>query len=175
MYVKWVVRRHKNEELANIVFYDAYLVQSYKNEASEPRQRTLAYLGNLRQIDGQFPVIERALFYIRMEDTMAHNLSQDLLSEDERQKLYSGLAVVAPAPTEEEIRQSESLNQRWHNGYWRARAARPADVSAGFAQIVDENGNVLLPTELELPGCETGSLDRITIIGRLNNPTPKSK
>jgi hypothetical protein len=174
MYVKWVVRRHKNEELANIVFYDAYLVQSYKNEASEPRQRTLAYLGNLRQIDGQFPVIERALFYIRMEDTMTRNLSQDLLSEDERQKLYAGLAAVAPAPTEEEIRQSENLNQRWHTGYWRARAARPADLSSGFAQIVDENGETLLPTDLDTLASETGPLDRITIIGRLANSSRKN-
>lgn len=174
MYVKWVVRRHKNEELANIVFYDAYLVQSYKNEAGDPRQRTLAYLGNLRQIDSQFPVIERALFYIRMEQTMSRNLPQEILTEDEREKLYAGLATVAPAPTEEEIRHSEMLNQRWHDGYWRARAARPADRSSGFAQIVDENGLALSPHDLEgLPGSEN-NFDRLTIIGSLSSNSAKS-
>ncbi len=171
MYVKWVVRRHKNEELANIVFYDAYLVQSYKNEASEPRQRTLAYLGNLRQIDGLFPVIERALFYIRMEDAMARNLSPDLLNDDERQKLYAGLATVAPVPAEEEIRQSQTLNQRWHRGYWQARALKPSDVSSGFAQIFDESSQPTIPLELET---ETAPYERITVIGRLSDNARRS-
>lgn len=176
MYVKWVVRRHKNEELANINFYDAYLVQSYKNEAGEPRQRTIAYLGNLRQIDGQFPVIERALFYVRMEDTMARNLTPDLLTEEERQKLYAGLATVAPAPSDEEIRQSETLNRQWHNNYWRARALKPADISSGFAQIVDENGLPILLDDLELdtPAANDQDYNRITVIGRLSQKAQKS-
>ncbi len=175
MYVKWVVRRHKNEELANIVFYDAYLVQSYKNEVGEPRQRTMAYLGNLRQIDGQFPVIERALFYIRMEDTMARNLPAEMLTEEERQKLYAGLATVAPAPIEDEIRHSELLNQRWHNGYWRARAQKPTDLSSGFAQIVDENGAALLPAELDLISPpQSEAFEKITVIGRLSQTERKS-
>lgn len=176
MYVKWVVRKHKNEELANIVFYDAYLVQSYKNEAGDPRQRTIAYLGNLRQIDGQFPVIERALFYVRMEDTMARHLPSNRLSEEERQKLYAGLATVAPAPSDEEIRHSELLNQRWHNNYWRARELKPADISSGFAQIVDENGLPILATDLEVrpPLDDNPDFERITVIGRLSQKAQKS-
>jgi len=168
MYVKWVVRRHKNEELANIAFYDAYLVQSYKNEVSEPRQRTLAYLGNLRQIDGIFPVIERALFYVRMEITLTHAIPAALLTDEERNKLYQGLSSVAPPPTEEEIRQSESLNRQWHSTYWLARASNPSDLSAGFAQV---------ELEEETPRYENGvpqpetPLDRITIIGRLSSST----
>ncbi len=178
MYVKWVVRRHKNEELANIVFYDAYLVQSYKNEAGEPRQRTMAYLGNLRQIDGQFPVIERALFYIRMEDTMTRNLPAEMLNDEERQKLYAGLATVAPAPSEEEIRLSEFLNRRWHSNYWYARSLKPADVAAGFAQFVDENGTALFPFDLEAEArsswADPDPQDRITVVGRLTQQDRKS-
>jgi hypothetical protein len=172
MYVKWVIRRHKNEELANIVFYDAYLVQSYKNEVGEPRQRTIAYLGNLRQIDNSFPVIERALFYIRMEDNLVRNVPPEMLTDDERQKLYNGLATVAPAPTETEIRESTQINNRWYDGYWKARALKPADASAGFAQIEDDNGELFFPSSLD--GHETGSLDRITVIGRLNDTSRKN-
>ncbi len=170
MYVKWVVRRHKNEELANIAFYDAYLVQSYKNEAGEPRQRTLAYLGNLRQIDGIFPVIERALFYIRMEDALIRNVPSELLSEEERNKLYAGISTVAPPPAEEEIRHSELLNRRWHSTYWQERASRPSDLSAGFAIQMEEGSQAdgeYLPDDISVPAPET-PLDRITIIGRLS-------
>ncbi len=171
MYVKWVVRRHKNEELANIAFYDAYLVQSYKNESGEPRQRTLAYLGNLRQIDGIFPVIERALFYIRMEDSLLRNVPAELLTDEERNKLYTGLSTVAPPPAEEEIRQSESLNRNWHSTYWKARATRPSNRSAGFAQVQLEEGTEFSeedpPCDGSVPQPET-PLDRIVVIGRLS-------
>lgn len=177
MYVKWVVRRHKNEELANIAFYDAYLVQSYKNESGEPRQRTLAYLGNLRQIDGLFPVIERALFYIRMEDSLARNVPAELLTDDERNKLYAGLSTVAPPPAQEEIRQSESLNRNWHSTYWRAKAIKPADLSAGFAQVQLEEGTLIsdeaLPDDSSIPQPET-PLDKIIVIGRLSEVPKRS-
>jgi hypothetical protein len=173
MYVKWVVRRHKNEELANIAFYDAYLVQSYKNELGEPRQRTLAYLGNLRQIDGMFPVIERALFYIRMEDVLLRAVPSELMTDDERNKLYLGLSTVAPLPNEEEIRHAELLNRNWHSTYWRARAVKPADLSAGFAPVQLEEGTRLSdeapPADSSVPQPETPLLDRIIVIGRLSD------
>jgi hypothetical protein len=168
MYVKWVIRRHKNEELANITFYDAYLVQSYKNEDGEPRQRTLAYLGNLRQIDGIFPVIERALFYIRMEENLYHNLPSGTLTEEERGKLYNGLSAVAPPPTEEEIERGQVWNNSWHSTYWKERAAKPHDISAGYAQPynnfdLDTVNPVITETYLssEVP------LDRNVVVGSL--------
>lgn len=170
MYVKWVVRRHKNEELANIAFYDAYLVQSYKNESGEPRQRTLAYLGNLRQIDGIFPVIERALFYIRMEDVLARTVPAQLLTGEERNKLYNGLSTVAPPPTDAEIRHAESLNRRWHSTYWEARASNPANLSAGFSMVQIEEGRYdadeAPPADSSVAQPET-PLDRIIVIGSL--------
>jgi hypothetical protein len=166
MYVKWVVRRHKNEELANINFYDAYLVQSYKNSAGDPRQRTIAYLGNLRQINGLFPVIERALFYIRMEDALGQTLSPDILTEDERAKLYAGLSAVASPPSEEEIRQGAELNNIWHSRYWQARALKPSDASAGFAQFEMET-EILSDEHIEIAEVPLG---KVTVVGRLNIP-----
>jgi hypothetical protein len=175
MYVKWVVRRHKNEELANISFYDAYLVQSYKNEAGEPRQRTLAYLGNLRQIDGTFPVIERALFYIRMEDILLRKVPAELITDEERVKLYNGLSTVAPPPTDAEIRLAESLNRNWHSSYWKIRANNPSDLAAGFAAVQLEEGTSASdeapPDDSNVPQPET-PLDKITIIGRLSSEKP---
>jgi hypothetical protein len=151
MYVKWVIRRHKNEELANITFFDAYLVQSYKNALGEPRQRTIAYLGNLRQINNVFPVIERALFYVRMEESLKQELSPDIFTEEERAKLYAGLSEVAPVPTEDEISQGAEIQELWYSNYWHARATNPKDVSAGFARIEfeeDENAEVMLEYHL---------------------------
>jgi predicted MarR family transcription regulator len=59
MYVRWVVRKHKNASVADTSFHDAYLVESYRDENGNPRQRTICYLGNIRQIAGEFPAIER--------------------------------------------------------------------------------------------------------------------
>ncbi len=166
MYVKWVIRRHKNEELANITFFDAYLVQSYKNALGEPRQRTIAYLGNLRQINNVFPVIERALFYVRMEESLKKDLSPDIFTEDERAKLYAGLSEVAPVPTEQELRQGAELQELWYTNYWHARATNPKDVSAGFARIEfeeDENAEVMLEYHL----------GHITVLGSLKDAKGK--
>jgi hypothetical protein len=167
MYVKWVIRRHKNEELANINFFDAYLVQSYKNSMGEPRQRTIAYLGNLRQIDGQFPVIERALFYLRMEEYLARTVPRHLITEEERAKLYTGLAEVAPAPSEEEIQQGTVIHANWTANYWQAKALKPSDASAGFAdyELDDDEGEQM---QLEVP------LDHFKVLGRLNSGYRKS-
>src|SRR5262245_56851353 len=41
MYVRWVVHRHKNAATTNVVFYDAYLVESFRDEGRTPRQHLL--------------------------------------------------------------------------------------------------------------------------------------
>ena len=173
MYVKWVVRRHKNEELANINFYDAYLVQSYKNELGEPRQRTICYLGNLRQIDNVFPVIERALFYVRLEETLQRHLPNYFHIVDERIKLYQGLAAVAALPTTEEMLQGDELHKRWQEQYWRsvreATGNVPPDV-AGFFTVQEQEMDT---TANESPPISEGALDRITIIGKLSSKLNK--
>ena len=188
MYVKWVVRRHKNEELANINFYDAYLVQSYKNEVGEPRQRTICYLGNLRQIDNAFPVIERALFYLRMEETLQRHLPGYLQSVEERVKLYQGLAAVVALPTPDEMMQGEEFHKRWQSNYWKAlREATgniPPDV-AGFFTVQEQmlDGVISQIDESEVSVAEPasftpyteGPLDHITIIGRLSSKSNQER
>lgn len=183
MYVKWVIRRHKNEELANINFYDAYLVQSYKNEAAEPRQRTICYLGNLRQIEGAFPIIERALFYVRMEEILQRHLPKELQSKEERVKLYQGLSAVVAPPTTEEMAQGEEFHQRWREHYWKALGeaadTNPLGVAAFFQvqeQIMEsveanskEFDTLADETPLGQPIPIEGALDHITIIGRLSS------
>ena len=175
MYVKWVVRRHKNEELANINFYDAYLVQSYKNEVGEPRQRTICYLGNLRQIDNAFPVIERALFYLRMDETLRRHLPNYLQNVEERIKLYQGVAAVAALPTAEEMMQGDEIHKRWQDNYWKAVSEAtdnvPPDV-AGFFMLQEqemEGVNSGEPPSANNSASTEGPLDRITIIGRLGS------
>ncbi len=175
MYVKWVVRRHKNEELANINFYDAYLVQSYKNEVGEPRQRTICYLGNLRQIDNAFPVIERALFYLRMDETLRRHLPNYLQNVEERIKLYQGVAAVAALPTAEEMMHGDEIHKRWQDNYWKGVSEAtdnvPPDV-AGFFMLQEQEMEGVSPGELSAPNntvSTEGPLDRITIIGRLGS------
>jgi len=181
MYVKWVVRRHKNEELANINFYDAYLVQSYKNEVGEPRQRTICYLGNLRQIDNAFPVIERALFYLRMDETLRRHLPKYLQNIEERIKLYQGVAAVAALPTVEEMMQGDELHKRWQDHYWKAVSEAadnvPPDV-AGFFMLQEQEMEGVNPGEPTAPNnaaSTEGPLDRITIIGRLGSKSNQQK
>ena len=71
MYIRWIVRRHKNASTANVVFHDAYLVESFRDLRETPRQRMVCYLGNIRQIDDEFPAIERELFLLRAERILA--------------------------------------------------------------------------------------------------------
>ncbi|NWJ44667.1 MAG: hypothetical protein HXX08_02195 [Chloroflexi bacterium] len=162
MYVKWVIRRHKNEDLAKITFYDAYLVQSYKNGAGEPRQRTIAYLGNLRLINGSFPVIERALFYTRMEEYLRHEVPPELFTEEERIKLYTGLAEVAPAPTEEEIQQGSEIHAVWHANYFQAHSLSPSSPGAPFS-FFEEDQEEHEVSQFDLP------VDRGTMLGKLGS------
>lgn len=70
MYIRWIVRGHKNEQIVNVTFHDAYLVEAYRDEKGDARQRTVAYLGNIRQIGGEFPNIERELFLLRAARTL---------------------------------------------------------------------------------------------------------
>lgn len=83
LYIRWIKRGHKNKYAAHVTFYDAYLVESYRDEEDKPRQRTLSYLGNIRQIDGSFSVIERELFLIRAKELMETVLKLPRIDSDE--------------------------------------------------------------------------------------------
>lgn len=115
MYIRWVVRRHKNAEIANTNFHDAYLVESYRDERGQPRQRTIAYLGNIRQIAGEFPTIERELFLLRA-DRILESLPE--LTETERQEVRDALRRKVPPLNRDEVILGFTANLNWYRQWW---------------------------------------------------------
>ena len=124
MYIRWVVRKHKNSATANVAFHDAYLVESYRDEHNSPRQRTICYLGNIRQIDDQFPTIERELFLLRAERILA---STPDVPPDERALVLDLLREKVPSLTEAEVAEAFRNNLRWYYQWWR-------EHGGGFSQ-----------------------------------------
>jgi hypothetical protein len=118
MYIRWVVRRHKNASTADVVFHDAYLVESYRDERDTPRQRMICYLGNIRQIDGEFPTIERELFLLRAERILASTPSVPL---DERGPALQLLRRKFPELSEAEVEEAFRNNLRWFYQWQRER------------------------------------------------------
>lgn len=111
MYIRWIIRKHKNEHAAHLSFHDAYLVESYRDENRKPRQRVVSYLGNIRQFDGEFPGVERELFLLRAQGIL-HEV-QDL-SHVEREKLLNQLhSTVAPL-TRREMLEGFRNTLRWY-------------------------------------------------------------
>lgn len=122
MYIRWVIRKHKNEATANVVFYDAYLVESYRDERNNPRQHTICYLGNIRQIDGAFPTIERELFLLRADRILA---STPGAACDEREAILSLLRQKVPELTAAEVVIAFRNNLRWYFRWWSEHGAAP--------------------------------------------------
>jgi hypothetical protein len=118
MYVRWVVRKHKNASTADVVFHDAYLVESYRDERDTPRQRMICYLGNIRQIDGEFPTIERELFLLRAERIL---MSTPDVSEQEREPAMRLLRKKFAPLSEAEVEEAFRNNLRWYYRWWRNR------------------------------------------------------
>lgn len=116
MYIRWIKRGHKNSELVDVVFHDAYLVESYRNDEGKPRQRTIAYLGNVRQIGDQLPSIERELFLLRARDVLS---SLSSLSPIDREDLIKQLYKKVPPLTLEEMRLGFRNNLRWYYQRWK--------------------------------------------------------
>ena len=124
MYVRWVIRRHKNAAIADTSFYDAYLVESYRDPKGAPRQRTVCYLGNIRQIGGAFPSIERELFLLRAErilDSVAE------LSRSDREEAMDALRQKVPPLNREEVLQAFTENLRWYRRWWEQHGGGPSD------------------------------------------------
>ncbi|PDV99755.1 MULTISPECIES: hypothetical protein [Candidatus Chloroploca] len=124
MYVRWVVRRHKNATIADTSFYDAYLVASYRDERGVPRQRTICYLGNIRQIADEFPMIERELFLLRAERIL---LSIEELGEVDREEALDALRQKVPPLTREEVMTAFVENLRWYRRWWEQNGGGPTD------------------------------------------------
>ena len=100
MFIRWIVRKHKNEYASHITFHDAYLVESYRDKNGNPRQRTISYLGNLRQVDHEFPIIERKLFLSQVSFVLQH---MPELSTYEQEKIIEQLHQTVPPLTKEEM------------------------------------------------------------------------
>lgn len=124
MYVRWVVRRHKNAMSADTNFYDAYLVESYRDEQGAPRQRTICYLGNIRQIGSQFPTIERELFLLRAERILE---SVSELSDNDRSEAMAALRQKVPPLNRAEVLQAFTENLRWYRRWWEQHGGSPSD------------------------------------------------
>ena len=122
MYIRWIIRKHKNAAVADVTFHDAYLVESYRDERDTPRQRTICYLGNIRQISGEFPSIERELFFLRADRILAG--IPDISGED-RREIAEMLRQKVPSLTPDEVMEAFRNNLRWYVNWWRERGATP--------------------------------------------------
>jgi hypothetical protein len=105
-----------------MTFHDAYLVESYRNDKGDPRQRTIAYLGNIREMEGGLPAIERSLFLLRAEQEL-HRVP-DLLPHD-RKQLVAQLHQRVPPLSEAEMRVGFHNTLRWYHQWWHDHGDAP--------------------------------------------------
>jgi hypothetical protein len=124
VFVRWVVRGHKNADIANVTFHDAYLVESYRDDNGEPRQRTITYLGNVRQIDGEFPAIERGLFLLRTQ-TILDSIKE--LSDADREQTMEQIQKRIEPLTDDEVMIGFLNTLRWYYRWWESHDTVPSD------------------------------------------------
>lgn len=124
MYLRWVIRRHKNAAVADTIFHDAYLVESYRDAAGSPRQRIICYLGNIRQIGADFPAIERELFLLRAERIL---LSISELNAFDRAEVLRLLYDRVPPLSDAEVQSAFTENLRWYRQWWETRGTHISD------------------------------------------------
>jgi hypothetical protein len=125
MYIRWVVRRHKSAASAHITFHDAYLVESQRDERGRPRQRTICYLGNLREIDGAVPHVESELFLLRAVETL--HQAAAVVPLDVEATLHE-LRQRLPALTPEAARHAFAAQIGWFYQWWAHHGvSRPGD------------------------------------------------
>lgn len=138
MFVRWVVRRHKNA-VADTSFHDAYLVESYRDDNGNPRQRTICYLGNIRQMAGDFPAIERELFFLRAERILAS--VKEISTVDCEQAMHMLRQKVRPL-TANEVTTAFTENLRWYRRWWEqhGNALSDAEIMDMVQESVDKSG-----------------------------------
>jgi len=124
VFIRWVVRGHKNSHVANVTFHDAYLVESYRDADGEPRQRTISYLGNIRQIGDDFPPIERALFLLRTEHILN---SLDVISPADHDQIMEQIQKRISPLTHDEVMVGFLNTLRWHYRWWNRHGGTPAN------------------------------------------------
>lgn len=121
MYIKWVVRKHGNVQASSIAFYDAYLVESYRDQAGIPRQRTIRYLGNIRQDGDSFPAVEREMFLMRSKETLQ---GMPDLSLADHHAILQQLHLKVPPLTWAEVQHGFYMNLHWY-AQWCRQAHQP--------------------------------------------------
>jgi hypothetical protein len=148
MFVRWIVRGHKNSELADVTFHDAYLVESYRDEHSRPRQNTVAYLGNIRQIGEEFPAIERELFLMRARLIMQ---SDPELDGETIEQTLRQLQDKIPPLTAEEMQLGFENSLLWYFQWWHVNGGTPGrqDILEMLDRIQAQA--IHLPNTLILP------------------------
>jgi hypothetical protein len=125
VYIRWIVRGHKNSDVADVTFHDAYLVESYRDENGSPRQRTVSYLGNIRQIGDEFPGIERELFLLRAEIILE---SLPELSPLDREDTLKQLHEKVPPMDAAEMMIGFKNTLRWYFKWWRENGGEPNNL-----------------------------------------------
>lgn len=134
MYIRWVTRKHKSALSAPMVFHDAYLVESYRDEQGRPRQRTICYLGNLRQIADRIPPVESELFLSRASQILdGLALSSPVNCAEVMEQLRDQLPVLTPEAALGAL--TEQLG--WFYEWWSQYGTTPAEeVIAGVVGSV---------------------------------------
>lgn len=141
MFIRWVVRKHKNATVADMIFHDAYLIESYRDDQNSPRHRTICYLGNIRQIGDSFPTIERELFFLRAERILA---SMPEVDGEERARVLEMLRDKVPPLSPDEVIEAFRNNMRWSVRWWREHGRAPTreELLAMFDDANEELGPV---------------------------------
>lgn len=139
MYIRWVERGHKNNVVADVVFHDAYLVESYRNQEGKPRQRTISYLGNVRQIGDEFPLIERELFLLRAEEVLQ---SIPQLSPEDCDQVLNQLHLKVPPLTRVEMIEGFRNTLRWYYEWWLKQGDPPTrdELKELIESAIDDSG-----------------------------------
>jgi hypothetical protein len=138
MYVRWVVRKHKNASVADMTFHDAYLVESYRDEEQGPRQRTICYLGNIRQIGDEFPVIEREIFLLRADRILS---SLPEVPPEEREQVINLLRQKVPELTHAQVLEAFRGNLAWYFRWWAEHGGAPSHEDI-LSMIEEAEGNM---------------------------------
>lgn len=122
MFVRWIVRGHRNADVADVTFHDAYLVESYRDESGQPRQNVITYLGNIRQLGDEFPGIEREIFLLRAR--LILQTTPQLAEADVEQVLQQLYQKIRPL-TADEVMVGFRHTMRWYYQWWQRNGGAP--------------------------------------------------
>ena len=137
MFIRCLQRGHNNCTIPDRSFHDAYVVESYRIDVGKPRQRNIAYLGNVRQIGDAFPGIERELFLLRADSVLEEIPN---VSPAERVELMQQLHRRVPPLSTEEMILGFRNTLSWYIDWWRKRGDAPSndEIRALIESVIEE-------------------------------------